>query len=267
MRTVSGPREHPRNALPRPWPITCRAPFPGSVTPPRAPARRIRIAHADLLPGRRASCQDRAVVLRQCPVTTAAAITGQIPGRAQCRACRHMVGVCEYRDSGGRADLREQGSGEQTGSAGFEKERRIHAVQDSQSDPFGTAELRRRVLDAWAASPARFREDANAEEDYALGGYRDRVVVELAQNAADAAARAGVPGRLRLTLRDGTLAAANTGAPLDAAGVAALSTLRASSKREPAPARRLTRRGHRRQVRRRLRRRRRPSATSRRSRR
>ena len=99
------------------------------------------------------------------------------------------------------------------------------------ADPFETAELRRRVLDAWAASPARFREDANAEEDYALGGYRDRVVVELAQNAADAAARAGVPGRLLLTLRDGTLEAANTGAPLDAAGVEALSTLRASNKR------------------------------------
>jgi hypothetical protein len=106
-------------------------------------------------------------------------------------------------------------------------------VQRSQSDPFGTADLRRRVLDAWAASPARFREDANAEEDYALGGYRDRVVVELAQNAADAAAREGVPGCLRLTLRAGTLVAANTGAPLDAAGVAALSTLRASSKRGP----------------------------------
>jgi hypothetical protein len=109
-------------------------------------------------------------------------------------------------------------------------------VQDSQADPFGTAELRRRVLDAWAASPARFREDANAEEDYALGGYRDRVVVELAQNAADAAARGGVPGRLRLTLRSGTLVAANTGAPLDAAGVEALSTLRASSKRGSGPA-------------------------------
>jgi hypothetical protein len=104
-------------------------------------------------------------------------------------------------------------------------------VQTSLSDPFGTTELRSRVLDAWAASPARFREDANAEEDYALGGYRDRIVVELAQNAADAAARAEVAGRLRLTLRDGTLVAANTGAPLDAAGVAALSTLRASSKR------------------------------------
>ncbi|RDG39055.1 sacsin N-terminal ATP-binding-like domain-containing protein [Streptomyces corynorhini] len=106
------------------------------------------------------------------------------------------------------------------------------------ADPFGTARLRRGVLDAWGASPARFREDANAEEDLALGGYRDRLVVELAQNAADAAARAAVPGRLRLTLRPGTaegpavLAAANTGAPLDAAGVESLSTLRASAKRE-----------------------------------
>ncbi|WP_405948715.1 molecular chaperone Hsp90 [Streptomyces prunicolor] len=100
------------------------------------------------------------------------------------------------------------------------------------ADPFGTARLRRRVLDAWATSPARFREDANAEEDLVLGGYRDRLVVELAQNAADAAARAGVPGRLRLTLRDGVLCAANTGAPLDATGVESLSTLRASAKRD-----------------------------------
>lgn len=100
------------------------------------------------------------------------------------------------------------------------------------ADPFGTARLRRGVLDAWATSPARFREDANAEEDLVLGGYRDRLVVELAQNAADAAARAGVPGRLRLTLRDGVLVAANTGAPLDATGVESLSTLRASAKRE-----------------------------------
>ncbi|MDF3141669.1 MULTISPECIES: molecular chaperone Hsp90 [unclassified Streptomyces] len=100
------------------------------------------------------------------------------------------------------------------------------------ADPFGTARLRRGVLDAWATSPARFREDANAEEDLVLGGYRDRLVVELAQNAADAAARAGVPGKLRLTLRDGVLVAANTGAPLDAAGVESLSTLRASAKRD-----------------------------------
>jgi hypothetical protein len=107
-------------------------------------------------------------------------------------------------------------------------------------DEFGARALRERVLRAWAESPARFREDANAEEDHALGGYRDRVVIELAQNAADAARRAAVPGRLRLTLRTGgepLLIAANTGAPLDAAGVEALSTLRASAKRdEPATA-------------------------------
>ena len=87
------------------------------------------------------------------------------------------------------------------------------------------------MLSAWAASPARFREDANAEEDLARGGYRDRLVVELAQNAADAAARTGQPGRLHLALRDGVMTAANTGAPLDAAGVESLSTLRASAKR------------------------------------
>ncbi|SFC22442.1 sacsin N-terminal ATP-binding-like domain-containing protein [Streptomyces aidingensis] len=100
------------------------------------------------------------------------------------------------------------------------------------SDTFDTARLRRAVLDAWTASPARFREDANTEEDLARGGYRDRLVVELAQNAADAAARAGVPGRLRLALRDGVLTAANSGDPLDAVGVESLSTLRASAKRD-----------------------------------
>ncbi|MCW2873460.1 hypothetical protein, partial [Actinacidiphila oryziradicis] len=60
----------------------------------------------------------------------------------------------------------------------------VRPQPDGGADPFGTARLRRGVLDAWAASPARFREDANAEEDLALGGYRDRLVVELAQNAA-----------------------------------------------------------------------------------
>ncbi|WP_052849116.1 sacsin N-terminal ATP-binding-like domain-containing protein [Streptomyces avicenniae] len=103
---------------------------------------------------------------------------------------------------------------------------------DHDDDPFGTATLRAGVLSAWTASPARFREDANAEEDLARGGYRDRLVVELAQNAADAAARADAPGRLLLALRDGVLTAANSGAPLDAAGAESLSTLRASAKRD-----------------------------------
>jgi len=102
------------------------------------------------------------------------------------------------------------------------------------NDVFGTAAIRERVLTAWAAAPVRFREDANAEEDLALGGYLDRVVVELAQNAADAAARSGVPGRVRFSFRDATLVVANTGTALSAEGVESLATLRASAKSDEA---------------------------------
>ena len=106
-------------------------------------------------------------------------------------------------------------------------------------DAFGTAALRAAVLGAWRSSPARLREDANTEEDHARGYYRDRVLVELAQNAADAATRAGVPGRLLLRLAstpDGeVLIAANTGEPLDDAGVASLASMRASAKRDGEP--------------------------------
>ncbi|MGZ4540674.1 MAG: sacsin N-terminal ATP-binding-like domain-containing protein [Blastococcus sp.] len=105
-------------------------------------------------------------------------------------------------------------------------------MHPGRHDSFDTAALRRRVLAAWADSPARFREDANAEEDLVRGGYRDRLLVELAQNAADAATRAGVDGRLRLELSGDVLRAANTGAPLDSAGVEGLATLRASAKRD-----------------------------------
>jgi len=105
-------------------------------------------------------------------------------------------------------------------------------------DAFETAALRAAVLEAWRASPARLREDANTEEDHARGYYRDRVLVELAQNAADAATRAGVPGRLLLRLAEtvdgAVLIAANTGAPLDADGVASLASMRASAKRDDA---------------------------------
>ncbi|MGH3833355.1 MAG: sacsin N-terminal ATP-binding-like domain-containing protein, partial [Pseudonocardiaceae bacterium] len=99
------------------------------------------------------------------------------------------------------------------------------------ADPFDTAALRAGVLAAWRGSPTRFREDANAESDLALLGYADRLLVELAQNAADAAQRAGAPGHLKVTVEAGELRAANTGVPLDRAGVAALAALRASAKR------------------------------------
>src|SRR5690349_6086451 len=97
------------------------------------------------------------------------------------------------------------------------------------SDPFGTAALRESVLAGWRSSPTRLREDTNAEEDLVLGGYRDRLLIELAQNAADAA---GSDGRLRVSLVDGELRVANTGEPLTRQGVESLASLRASAKQQ-----------------------------------
>lgn len=108
-------------------------------------------------------------------------------------------------------------------------------IGPADTDPFRTADLRKAVLDAWAASPARFREDGNAEEALAIGGYAGRLLIELAANAVDAAREAGIPGRVRFSLdvsgQVPQLRAANVGAPLTAAGVSGLASLRASAKR------------------------------------
>ena len=92
-------------------------------------------------------------------------------------------------------------------------------------DPFGTEALRETVLRAWRDSPTRLIEDTNVEHDLRVGAYRDRLFVELAQNAADAALEAGAPGSVRVSVMDGELRFANTGAPLDAPGVEALSSV------------------------------------------
>ena len=97
-------------------------------------------------------------------------------------------------------------------------------------DPFGAADLRAAVLDAWAASPTRFREDANAEEDLVRGGYRDRLLVELIQNGLDASAPQ--PARVAVSITSDALLVANSGRPLTAEGVTALASLRASAKRD-----------------------------------
>ncbi|WP_378736911.1 sacsin N-terminal ATP-binding-like domain-containing protein [Nocardia brasiliensis] len=94
--------------------------------------------------------------------------------------------------------------------------------------------MRAGVLAAWRDSPTRLREDAATEADLVRAGYRDRLLTELAQNAADAAAKAGVPGRLVVRLDGRDLRLANTGAPLDLAGVHALTALRASGKSDVA---------------------------------
>lgn len=102
------------------------------------------------------------------------------------------------------------------------------------ADSFGTAGLRAGVLAAWRDSPTRLREDAATEADLVRAGYRDRLLTELVQNAADAAAKAGVAGRVVVRLVDRDVHISNTGAPLDLSGVHALTALRASGKADPA---------------------------------
>ncbi|WP_441343106.1 sacsin N-terminal ATP-binding-like domain-containing protein [Nocardia sp.] len=97
-------------------------------------------------------------------------------------------------------------------------------------DPFDTAALRAGVVAAWRGSPTRLREDAATEADLVRAGYRDRLLTELAQNAADAAAKAGVAGRVAVWLEGRALHVANTGVELDVSGVHALTALRASAK-------------------------------------
>ncbi|WP_409184753.1 sacsin N-terminal ATP-binding-like domain-containing protein [Amycolatopsis sp. VS8301801F10] len=106
----------------------------------------------------------------------------------------------------------------------------MNEVAGGAADPFGTVRLREAVLSAWRDSPTRFTEDTNSERDLRVGAYRDRLFVELAQNAADAAQLAGEPGRIRVSVVDGELRFANTGVPLDARGVESLASLRASAK-------------------------------------
>lgn len=116
----------------------------------------------------------------------------------------------------------------------------------SPGDTFGAREMRAATWRVWRDNPARFREDANTEEDYARGYYRDRVITELAQNAADAAASSGGAtfygsgGRVVFALRPDDAAPSrlslhvfNTGHPLTPSGAASLSGLRTSAKRGP----------------------------------
>ncbi|MDL9937784.1 hypothetical protein QSJ18_13605 [Gordonia sp. ABSL1-1] len=98
------------------------------------------------------------------------------------------------------------------------------------ADPFGTAAIRASTLAAWTTSTTRLAEDVATETDLVTVGYRDRLLTELAANAADAAAAAGVPGHLAVWIHGTELHVANTGAPLTADGVRSLSALRVSGK-------------------------------------
>ncbi|GGF36299.1 sacsin N-terminal ATP-binding-like domain-containing protein [Williamsia phyllosphaerae] len=99
----------------------------------------------------------------------------------------------------------------------------------AEFDPFDTATIRHGVLESWRLSATRLAEDAASESDLVEIGYRDRLLTELAANAADAAVDRD--GELAIwATPDNLLHVANTGAPLSGSGVAALAALRVSAK-------------------------------------
>ncbi len=83
-------------------------------------------------------------------------------------------------------------------------------------------------LAVYARDPKRVEEDANNERRIAEGGYRDRQLHELLQNAVDATLNGG--GRIELRLTEDALYVANDGEPFTALGVSALMASDLSSK-------------------------------------
>ncbi|WP_413318039.1 helicase-related protein [Agrococcus sp. 1P02AA] len=79
------------------------------------------------------------------------------------------------------------------------------------------------AISAYGANPVLVRQDANHEENIRVGGYSDRTLMELVQNAADALQGAGQRGRVELVLTDEALYCANEGRPFSKSGIEAVS--------------------------------------------
>ena len=88
-----------------------------------------------------------------------------------------------------------------------------------------------KTLSSYREQPNLVQEHANHEQDTARGGYADRQVFELAQNAADALAAVQDGGRVEVRLTKSHLYCADDGRPIDEKGVIALTFSHMSPKR------------------------------------
>lgn len=79
------------------------------------------------------------------------------------------------------------------------------------------AEQTDRCLEVYEKDPSRIEQDANNELRISSGGYNDRQLEELIQNAVDAARSGG--GRIEVLLTQRALYVANDGKPFDEAGL------------------------------------------------
>lgn len=93
------------------------------------------------------------------------------------------------------------------------------------------AEAERRSKDVYKRSPERLIAEYRREREITRG-YHGREVLELLQNAADAARALGVSGKVRIVVTPSGLLMGNTGQPFDTGGVQSLQTANLSPKRQ-----------------------------------
>src|SRR5690606_4069360 len=90
-------------------------------------------------------------------------------------------------------------------------------------------ERQRITIANYTNDPALLEEHVGMEDNFQAGGYGERQVEELLQNALDQLVE---PGRVELRLSDGALYCANQGRPFGAAGIKAVTGAFLSSKRD-----------------------------------
>lgn len=99
-----------------------------------------------------------------------------------------------------------------------------------KSDPALEAQVleRQRItIENYRNDPDLLAEHVGMEDNFQAGGYGERQIEELLQNAID---QLGSPGRVELRLADGNLYCANEGSPFAAEGIRAVTGAFLSSK-------------------------------------
>lgn len=91
---------------------------------------------------------------------------------------------------------------------------------------------RQSALDAYKADPLLVVEHGRQEDSFRTGGYANRQLFELVQNAADAQSRSRSSGRIALVLKNRTLYCANEGTSFNQQGLEALTHAYLSDKKE-----------------------------------
>lgn len=93
------------------------------------------------------------------------------------------------------------------------------------------ADAERRLLEVYRLSPERLVAEYRREREITRG-YHGREILELLQNAGDAAHQAEVRGRVRIVVDPLGMVVGNTGLPFDEGGMMSLQTANLSPKRE-----------------------------------